>query len=143
MAANAICFTQGYEMIARASKEEKWNINPAEISRIWQGGCIIRSKLLEDFYDDFASSPSLHLFSGKKTSKLMEENIGALIKAVSIFAQNGIPAPCFASSLNYLFASTRKRSQANIIQALRDSFGSHTYKRIDKEGSFHTEWDKI
>jgi 6-phosphogluconate dehydrogenase len=28
----------------------------------------------------------------------------------------------------------------NLTQAQRDFFGAHTYERIDKPGTFHTEW---
>ena len=31
---------------------------------------------------------------------------------------------------------------ANLIQAQRDYFGAHTYERIDRPGTFHTDWDR-
>jgi 6-phosphogluconate dehydrogenase len=139
---NIIAYCEGYEMIMATSRKEKWDINPAEIARIWQGGCIIRAEILKEFQKDLGSSPSLNLLAGKDISKITKETIADLKKLVSIFTENGIPAPCISSSLNYYATITRSHGPAGIIQALRDNFGSHTYKRIDKEGTFHTEWDK-
>lgn len=138
LAANIISYFEGYEMIISASKEEKWDINPAEISRIWQGGCIIRADILKEFQKDYEKSPSANLLSEKN----LKETSSDLTKLVSVFAENGIPAPCLASALNHYKSLTRMHGPSNIIQALRDNFGSHTYKRIDKEGTFHTEWEK-
>ena len=33
-------------------------------------------------------------------------------------------------------------TSANLIQAQRDFFGAHTYRRRDEDGVFHTEWEK-
>ena len=73
-------------------------------------------------------------------SSILKDNIVDLQNIVQIAHENQIPVPAFSSTLDYLHAMTQKRSSANLIQALRDSFGAHTYKRINKEGPFHSEW---
>jgi 6-phosphogluconate dehydrogenase len=54
----------------------------------------------------------------------------------------GIPTPAFSGSLAYYDGYRSARLPANLTQAQRDYFGAHTYRRVDKEGSFHTEWMK-
>jgi 6-phosphogluconate dehydrogenase len=52
----------------------------------------------------------------------------------------GIPCLALSSALAYLDAYRTAQLPANLTQAQRDYFGAHTYRRIDKEGVFHTEW---
>lgn len=40
-------YLQGLDLIVAAEKEFQWGINLSEVLRIWQGGCIIRSRMLE------------------------------------------------------------------------------------------------
>ncbi|MBN1877495.1 MAG: hypothetical protein JXA33_24950, partial [Anaerolineae bacterium] len=40
----------------------------------------------------------------------------------------------------YFDAYRSARLPANLLQSQRDYFGAHTYRRLDKEGTFHTEW---
>ena len=61
---------------------------------------------------------------------------------VSYGAENGIPLPGLTNALTYFDAYTSSRLPLNLIQAQRDYFGSHTYERLDREGIFHTEWEK-
>jgi 6-phosphogluconate dehydrogenase len=55
-------------------------------------------------------------------------------------AQNGIPAPAFSSSLSYYDGLRSEHLPAALVQGQRDFFGAHTYKRVDREGTFHTLW---
>ncbi len=130
-------YAQGYELIQTAAKEEEWNIDLAEVSRIWEGGCIIRAEVLNELHKFFEKSPDSHLLE-------MEDfgDLTSLRSVCSVASDQGLPIPCLAASLNYFENSTRARTSANMIQGLRDFFGAHTYERTDKEGSFHTEWGR-
>ncbi|MBT4220929.1 MAG: NADP-dependent phosphogluconate dehydrogenase [Candidatus Magasanikbacteria bacterium] len=135
-------YIQGYDLIARTSKEEKWNVNLSEVSRIWQGGCIIRAKLLQVFFDMYKGSSKklVHPFAAPSIQRIMKKNTLALRQIAAFASEAGIPAAAFSTSLSYFDAMTRKRLPANFIQGLRDYFGAHTYERIDKKGSFHSDW---
>ena len=133
-------FAQGFDMIERAAQEEHWNINMAEIARIWEGGCIIRSKLLNVFHIHMKKHTGKHVFLIPAVASLMNKHQKKLRTLVADATTTGIPLPAFGSSLFYFESMTEKRLPANMIQGLRDYFGSHTYERIDDTGSFHTIW---
>ena len=61
-------------------------------------------------------------------------------RVVSYAALTGVPIPAFASSLAYYDGVRAERLPANLIQGQRDYFGAHTYRRVDREGTFHTLW---
>lgn len=135
-------YAQGLSLLAAASVERGYSLDLEAIARIWRGGCIIRSALLQDIRKAFAANPGL-------PNLLLDEpfgaRLGALIadwrKAVSIFTESGIPASCIASALFYTEAFSSRRLPANLVQAQRDFFGAHTYQRTDREGTFHTgDW---
>jgi 6-phosphogluconate dehydrogenase len=138
-----ITYAQGYDLISEASKEEKWTINFAEISRIWQGGCIIRAKILDFIYKAFftTSKNTTHLFEIDKVRKIMQKTIPALQKLCIYGINYHIPMPSLVVALTYFDQITSKNLPANFIQGLRDYFGAHSYQRIDKIGIFHTKWD--
>ncbi len=137
-------YAQGMSLLQRASVESSYGLDLAEIARIWRGGCIIRSKLLETIRLAYSSEPSLdNLMLDKTFADMLNSRIGSLRKAVVAFNENGIPAACFSSALAYFDAFRTERLPANLIQAQRDYFGAHTYQRTDKEGTFHTDdWEK-
>jgi 6-phosphogluconate dehydrogenase len=70
----------------------------------------------------------------------VNRRLPGLAKVVAGAAESGIPVPCFSSTLDYINSYRTGRLPQNLVQAMRDCFGSHTYKRVDKEGTFHTEW---
>lgn len=139
-----IAYAQGLSLLQAASKEKNYGLDLAEIARIWRGGCIIRSAMLEQIraaYSAAADLPSLMLDGDLREP--LAQRIMSLRKIISASTGHGIPAMCFASALNYFDAMRAKRLPANLIQAQRDYFGAHTYRRIDREGTFHTpDWDK-
>ena len=139
-----LTYTQGMSLLQRASVESGYGLDLAEIARIWRGGCIIRSKLLETIRLAYSTEPSLdNLMLDKTFADMLNSRIGSLRKAVVAFNENGIPAGCFSSALAYFDAFRTTRLPANLIQAQRDYFGAHTYQRIDKDGTFHTpDWDQ-
>ncbi len=139
-----LTYAQGMSLLQRASAESNYGLDLAEIARIWRGGCIIRSKLLESIRKAYATNPALEsLLLDKDIARLLHSRVSSLRKAVVAFNENGIPAACFSSALAYFDAFRTERLPANLIQAQRDYFGAHTYQRIDKEGTFHTpDWEK-
>lgn len=135
-------YAQGYDMIRVAAKEYNWNINFAEVSRIWQGGCIIRARVLttiEEVYRN-ESDQDRHLFQIKPLQTELLEGSKHLRELVLEGVKNQLPVPALSSALNYYDSLHKRRLSANFIQALRDNFGAHTYERIDKDGSFHSNW---
>ncbi len=138
-AAMLISYAQGYHLIQTASDEDKWNIDLAEVSRIWEGGCIIRAEILNTLHKAFEKTTG-HLFEIEELAKEVNQAIPALRK-ISIFGfSKAIPLPGLSTALSYYDSMTSERLPANFIQGLRDYFGAHTYERVDKKGSFHTEW---
>ena len=125
-----------------ASREHAWGLVPADVARIWRGGCIIRAAMLETFRDAFAADPDLPtLLLAPTVADTLERTRDALGAVVAAAAVAGLPVPALAASLAYLDGMRSARLPANMIQAQRDFFGAHTYERTDREGSFHTEWD--
>ncbi|MBI4129478.1 NADP-dependent phosphogluconate dehydrogenase [Candidatus Peregrinibacteria bacterium] len=134
-----ICtYAQGFDLLERASTEEHWNLRLREIARIWRGGCIIRSALLKTFQDIFAGKNDEKIRLGATFSEAAQKRWRAV---VALGAQNGIPLPAFGASLSYFDALRTAHLPSNLIAAQRDFFGAHRYERIDKEGTFHTEWE--
>jgi 6-phosphogluconate dehydrogenase len=142
-ASKIIAYAQGFEQLAVASAEYKWNLNPGLIATIWRGGCIIRAAFLDrirEGYEAHPDAPSLLLQSYFKDAVTKAE--AAWRDVVVLAVQNGVPVPAFASSLAYYDGLRRARGPANLLQGLRDYFGAHTYRRTDKEGSFHIRWSQ-
>jgi 6-phosphogluconate dehydrogenase len=135
------CYAQGFTQMRAASKEYGYNLKFAEIARIWKGGCIIRARLLDPIRDAFRKKPDLpNLMLDRFFRRIVNKSGKNLRKVVKAAADWGVPCPAFSSSLNYIDSYRSARLPANLLQAQRDFFGAHTYRRIDKEGVFHTEW---
>ena len=136
-------YAQGMDILSIASKEYKYELDMTSIAQIWKGGCIIRSSLLTRIQDAYKLNPLLpNLIVDPWFSQQVNTRLPGLAKIVSIASDSGIPVPCFSSTLDYLNSYKTSRLPQNLVQAMRDCFGSHTYERTDKEGSFHTEWIK-
>lgn len=140
-ASKIVAYSQGFDQIAEAARTYGWQINRADLARIWRGGCIIRASFLGDITEAYERDADLPLL-------MADENFAAKIDAavpawrriVSAAALNGIPTPVFSSSLAYFDTLRASRLPAALIQGQRDFFGAHTYLRVDKEGVFHTLW---
>jgi 6-phosphogluconate dehydrogenase len=142
-AAKICSYAQGFGLMRLASKEYGYNLNFAEIARIWRGGCIIRARFLNNIRDAFTRNPDLsNLMIDPEFTRTLNSGQAALRKVVALAAESGIPALAFSSALAYFDAYRSERLPANLTQAQRDYFGAHTYRRIDREGVFHTEWEK-
>lgn len=140
-----ICsYAQGMALMSAASKEFNFNLNLSEISRIWKGGCIIRAGFLDKIKAAFADDPALaNLLLAPEFRQTILDRQQAWREVMATAAQFGIPVPAFSASLDYFDSYRRDRLPQNLTQAQRDFFGAHTYQRIDKEGTFHTEWTAI
>ena len=137
-------YAQGMSLLSAASKEKNYGLDLAACAKIWRGGCIIRSALLEEMrlaYSKDASLPNLLL--DDKFAAMLGENNASWRRVISAFTAGGIPSLCFSSALSYFEAFRTERLSANLIQAQRDFFGAHTYQRTDRDGTFHTsDWEK-
>lgn len=136
-------YAQGYDLIQKAAISENWHINLSEISRIWEGGCIIRSQLLNLLHQAFAGIDiNMHLFEINIIVEEMESSKTYLRDVVSLANLNGVAVPSLSTALSYFEMMTSQNLPANLIQGLRDYFGAHTYERNDMGGSFHTNWNQ-
>ncbi len=142
MYAAKICsYAQGFSVLSAASLEYDYNLNYGEIAKIWRGGCIIRAQFLNKISAAFARDPDLpNLLLDPDLGKAVESRQDALRQVLGYAVANGIPMPAFSSALAYFDAYRSARLPANLLQSQRDYFGAHTYRRLDKEGSFHTDW---
>jgi len=140
-ASKVVAYSQGFDQIAAASAEFDWAIDRGAMARIWRGGCIIRARFLDRITEAYARDPDLPLLLA---DDYFREAVGAGLAAwrrvVSQAAAAGIPTPAFSSSLAYYDGVRAERLPANLVQAQRDFFGAHTYRRVDRDGVFHTEW---
>jgi 6-phosphogluconate dehydrogenase len=143
-AAMMITYSQGMALLAAASGKYKYGLKLEEVTRVWKGGCIIRSALLIDIGDAFSKSPDLsNLLLDKNISGKIGDRISHLREVAGYASGMGIPVPSMMASLAWFDAFRSEWSPANLIQAQRDYFGAHTYERIDEEGTFHTDWLKL
>jgi 6-phosphogluconate dehydrogenase len=140
-ASKVVAYSQGFDQIAAASAEYDWNIDRGAMARIWRGGCIIRARFLNRITEAYERDPELPLLlADGHFTNAVAECLPAWRRVVAGAAQNGIPTPAFSSSLAYYDGIRAERLPAALIQAQRDFFGAHTYRRVDRDGSFHTEW---
>lgn len=137
-----LCYAQGLAMLRKASAQHGMDIPLKDVVRIWRGGCIIRSSMLELFTAAFTKKEPANILLDKKIAAIVKKKQAGLRKLVQLMAGARIPGAAMMSALSYLDNYTSERMSTNLIQAQRDYFGAHTYQRIDKEGSFHTEWER-
>jgi 6-phosphogluconate dehydrogenase len=136
-------YAQGMALLKAASEEYKYGLNLEDVARIWRGGCIIRADLLENIRTAMKTNPNLpNLMVDPHFGKILMDYHTDLRETVRTGVSLGIPVTSYASSLGYFDSYRSAWLPANLIQALRDNFGSHTYERIDRDGIFHTEWGK-
>jgi len=135
-------YAQGLGLLKIASEDYQYNLNLGEIAKIWRAGCIIRACLLGDIMSAYARDPALtNLLLDETFRAAVESRQGAWRFVVQTAVGMGIPALALSASLAYFDAYRSERLPANLIQAQRDYFGAHTYRRVDREGTFHTEWN--
>jgi 6-phosphogluconate dehydrogenase len=142
-ASKVVAYAQGFDQITAGSAEYGWDIDRGAMATIWRGGCIIRARFLDRIrqaYDDVPDLPSLLV------APYFRDVVGAGQEAwrqvVAGAARVGVPVPGFATALSYYDGLRAERLPAALVQGLRDFFGAHTYKRVDRDGVFHTLWSE-
>ena len=140
-ASKIVAYAQGFEHLAAGSREYGWSLDLGSLATIWRGGCIIRAQFLDRIRDAYAEHPDLqNLMLAPFFQEALASAQDAWRRVIKEAVDRGIPVPAFTSSLAYYDGYRRERGPANLIQGLRDYFGSHTYHRTDKQGAFHTRW---
>ncbi|MGV8965200.1 MAG: NADP-dependent phosphogluconate dehydrogenase [Cellulomonas sp.] len=140
-ASKVVAYSQGFDQIAAASAEFGWDVDRGAMARIWRGGCIIRARFLNRITEAYERDAHLPLLlADEYFTGVMGAGVAAWRRIVSAAALHGVPTPGFSSSLAYYDGVRAERLPAALIQAQRDFFGAHTYHRVDRAGTFHTEW---
>ena len=140
-ASKVVAYAQGFEQMTAASKTYDWNLDMGSLATIWRGGCIIQARFLDrikDAYENEEAAANLLVMPYFRDAVADAQD--AWRRVISTAVELGVPVPAFSSSLAYYDGYRRERGPANMIQGLRDYFGAHTYRRVDREGSFHTRW---
>lgn len=136
-------YAQGMGLLKIASEEYQYDLNLTDIAKIWRAGCIIRANLLDDIMSAFQRDTGLvNLLLDEAFRTAVESRQEAWRLVIQTAVGMGIPVLALSASLAYFDAYRSERLPANLTQAQRDYFGAHTYRRLDREGSFHTEWTK-
>ncbi|TNC22874.1 NADP-dependent phosphogluconate dehydrogenase [Amycolatopsis alkalitolerans] len=140
-ASKIVAYAQGFNQIQAGGAEFGWDIDLGAVAKIWRGGCIIRAKFLDDVSAAFAAEPGLPtLLTSGDFRKAVEDAQDSWRSVVATAVRLGIPAPGFSTALAYYDGLRAERLPAALVQGQRDFFGAHTYRRVDREGSFHTAW---
>jgi 6-phosphogluconate dehydrogenase len=141
LAAKVCAYAQGFAVMDAAAAEHGWALDRGEIASIWRGGCIIRARFLRHIKAAYQRDPDLaNLLLDPHFADIVEKAQPAWREVVASAAREGIAVPAFSSALAYFDGYRSATLPANLIQAQRDYFGAHTYERIDRPGSFHTDW---
>ncbi|KII67798.1 6-phosphogluconate dehydrogenase, decarboxylating [Thelohanellus kitauei] len=136
-----VSYAQGFSQLRAASDEYHWDLNYGEIAKIFRAGCIIRAQFLQKITNAYEQNAGIaNLLLAPYFKQIADDYQQALRDVVAYAVQNGIPVPTFSAAIAYYDSYRSAVLPANLIQAQRDYFGAHTYKRTDKEGVFHTEW---
>jgi 6-phosphogluconate dehydrogenase len=140
-ASKVVAYAQGFDHIQAGSEEYGWHIDRGAMATIWRGGCIIRARFLDRIREAYDEDPGLpSLLVAPYFARAVSEGVDSWRRVVADAARAGVPSPAFSSSLAYYDGLRRDRLPAALIQGLRDNFGAHTYRRVDRDGSFHTLW---
>ncbi|RZS83080.1 6-phosphogluconate dehydrogenase (decarboxylating) [Phyllobacterium myrsinacearum] len=143
LAGKIAAYAQGFAVMSGASAEHGWNIPLDTTAKIWRAGCIIRSQFLDEIASAFAGGGQDNLLLAPSFVERMKTASTALRDVVAKAALAGLPTPALAAALGYFDGYRQARGTANLIQAQRDFFGAHGFKRVDKEGDFHGPWSDI
>ena len=139
--AKVCSYAQGFALLAGADRHFEFGLELTLAARVWRAGCIIRAAFLDDIAASFKNDPALdNLLLAPEFTPQVERSIPALRRVVGLAVAAGIPVPAFSASLTYFDAYRSPRLPANLIQAQRDCFGAHTFRRTDREGVFHADW---
>ena len=141
--AKIIAYAQGFVLLQEASKTYKWDLNYGDIALLWRGGCIIRSAFLDEIKTAFVRNPALpNLILDTYFKNALDTKIESYREILALSILCGLPTPSLSAGLHYFDGYTTENLPANLLQAMRDYFGAHTYERTDKPRGefFHTNW---
>jgi 6-phosphogluconate dehydrogenase len=142
-ASKIVSYAQGFAQMAAASETEGWDLDLGAMATIWRGGCIIRARFLDRIREAYDREGGLaNLMLADFFAQALREAQEPWRRVVARAAEGGIPTPAFSSSLAYYDGYRRARGPASLIQGLRDLFGAHTYRRVDRDGTFHIMWSE-
>ncbi len=140
-AAKVVAYAQGFNQIQAGSAEYGWDIDLGAVASIWRGGCIIRATFLDDIRAAFRTEPTLPTLLTSGTFRTAVEHAqDSWRNVVTTAVRLGIPTPGLSTALAYYDGLRAERLPAALVQGQRDYFGAHTYRRTDREGTFHTTW---
>mgnify|MGYP005844445777 CR=1 FL=1 len=141
LAARLLAHAQGFRVLAAASRDYGWALDPATIARIWRAGCIIRSALLDDIAEAFDGDlPHGQLILAPGPARTLARTIPALRRVVAAAVQGGHPVPALSAGLAWYDTMRQGHGSANLIQAQRDMFGHHGFARLGQAGVHHGPW---
>ena len=142
-AAKIVSYAQGFALMRAAATEYGWKLRYADIALMWRGGCIIRSRFLDNIREAFEVAPDLeNLLLDDFFARSLREAEAGWRRTLCLGIDLGIPLPASTAALSYYDAYRCARLPANLLQAQRDYFGAHTYERVDRARGerFHTDW---
>ncbi|MGL4555002.1 MAG: NADP-dependent phosphogluconate dehydrogenase [Gemmataceae bacterium] len=140
--ASILSYAQGLDLLRHASKAYEYGLHPAEVAKIWRGGCIIRATFLEDIRAAYQADPGLvNLVADPKVAAVARAALPSLRWVLRTAIDMGIPTPALSASLAYVESLRCGPLPTNLTQAQRDFFGAHTYERVDQAGTFHAQWE--
>ena len=142
--ASKICsYAQGFQLLRAADAEYDWQLRPGSIASLWRAGCIIRARFLAKIKEAYDREPApANLMLDPYFAGALKSASAGWRKVVATAAEAGVPVPAFGSALAYYDSYRTAVLPANLLQAQRDFFGAHTYRRVDREGIFHTRWEE-
>ena len=140
--ASKICsYAQGFFQLQAAADQLNWTLDYGTIALLWRGGCIIRARFLDRIKEAFDADPRLeNLLLAPYFAEVVQRSQPAWREVVATAVRHGIWVPAFSAAIAYYDGYRTARLPANLLQAQRDYFGAHTYQRVDREGTFHTDW---
>ena len=139
-ASKVVAYAQGLDEIRMAAEQYGWDINVGEVAKIWRAGCIIRARLLERIRSEYAAGNLVTLLEAPSIASGLADAQDGWREVVATAVRAGVPVPGFSAALAHYDQARAPRLNAALTQGLRDYFGAHTYRRIDREGAFHTNW---
>lgn len=140
-ASKVVAYAQGFDQLRRAGDEFGWRLRLGDLATIWRGGCIIRARFLDRIREAYdASKVPVNLVLAPYFREAVCRVMPGWRRVVAEAVRIGVAVPAFSSALAWYDGYRRSHLPANLIQAQRDLFGAHTYKRIDREGTFHSDW---
>jgi 6-phosphogluconate dehydrogenase len=140
-ASKIVAYAQGFDQLAAASATEGWRVDLGAMATIWRGGCIIRAAFLDRIREAYEAEPDLpNLLFADHFADAVAGAQDSWRRVVGVAAERGVAVPAFSSALAWYDGYRRERGPASLVQGLRDHFGAHTYRRVDRPGSFHTRW---